>query len=123
RAFRRRLLAVNPFFWLAARARLKPVGVWTVFGLIGCGWAWGVGKFQRDWLDPSTYMVTALVLGLLMEGWIASETGRHLAEDRQTGALELLLSTPLSVRQILAGQWQALLRQFLGPMVVTFVAG
>jgi hypothetical protein len=38
------------------------------------------------------------------------------------GALELLLSTPLSVRDILRGQWLALRRQFLGPLLVVIAA-
>ena len=122
-AFRRRLLAVNAFFWLAGRARLKPAGVWAILGLIGCGWAWGIAKYHHDWFDPGTYIVTALILGMLLKGWIASETGRQLAEDRKSGALELLLSTPLTVRQILVGQRLALQRQFLGPMVVVLVVG
>jgi ABC-type Na+ efflux pump permease subunit len=122
RHFRHRLLAVNAFFWLAARARLKPALVWGVYGLLGCAWAWGIAKFQKDWFDQSTYVVTAMVLGLLVKGWIASETGRQLAEDRKNGALELLLSTPLTVRQILAGQRLALQRQFLGPMIVALIA-
>jgi hypothetical protein len=38
------------------------------------------------------------------------------------GALELLLSTPISVRDILRGQWLALRRQFLGPLLTVIAA-
>ena len=41
--------------------------------------------------------------------------GRQFAEDRHSGALELVVSTPLGVKEILRGQWLALRRQFLGP--------
>src|SRR5436190_11128759 len=34
--FRRRLLEQGAFFWLAARARLKPMFVWGTLGLMGC---------------------------------------------------------------------------------------
>jgi hypothetical protein len=44
-----------------------------------------------------------------------------LAEDRRHGALELLLSTPLTPAQILQGQWLALRRQFLKPLLVLMV--
>ena len=37
------------------------------------------------------------------------------------GSLELLLSTPLGVRDILRGQLLALRRQFLGPIVVVAI--
>jgi hypothetical protein len=121
-AFRRLLLNKNAYFWLAARARLKPAAVWAVLALLGCGWAWGLAKYHRDWLSEFMYFATGLVLNLLMKIWFASETGRQLAADRTQGALELLLSTPLTVREILRGQLLALKRQFLGPMVVVLTA-
>ena len=40
-----------------------------------------------------------------------------MAEDRRIGALELLLSTPLDVRSVLHGQFLALGRQFLWPLL------
>jgi hypothetical protein len=49
---------------------------------------------------------------------MASEACSHLEEQRRTGALEILLScTPLSVEEIIAGQWRALRRLFLAPVV------
>jgi ABC-type Na+ efflux pump permease subunit len=122
-AFRKRLLDANAFFWLAARARLKPAQVWTMLGLLGCGWIWGWLKFHRDWLNEFMYIATGLALNLLIKAWFTAEVGRQLAEDRKLGALELLLSTPLTVRDILRGQLLALMRQFLGPVVVVLVIG
>lgn len=120
--FRQRLLDQNAFFWLASRARLKPVAVWALLGLLACLWIWGLAKFRRDWLNEGLYAATALVLNTVLKFWVASEAPRQLAEDRKAGTLELLLSTPLSVRDILRGQWLALQRQFLGPvMVVLFI--
>jgi len=117
RAFRARLLGANAFYWLAARARLKPAMVWGLLGLLGCGWTWGLVKFGSDWLSSPTYFATGIILNLLLKGWLASEVGRQLAEDRKRGALELLLSTPLTVKEILRGQRLALQRQFLGPSI------
>ena len=62
--------------------------------------------------------MTAVCLNILLKGWVATEVSRQLAEDRQRGALELLLSTPLSVRDILQGHLLALRRQFQWPVVV-----
>src|SRR5205807_8027803 len=103
-AFRKRLLDQNAFFWLAARSRLKPACVWAVLGLLACVWAWGVGKFRQEFLNPAAYLFTGLVLNLVLKGWVAAEAGRQLAEDRKLGALELLLSTPMTVHDILRGQ-------------------
>ena len=97
--------------------------VWLVFGLLGCGWAWGLAKWHREWLNSMMYMITGIVLNIILKSWVASESGRQLAEDRKIGALELLLSTPLTVRDILHGQLLALKRQFFGPLVLTLVVG
>jgi len=45
-----------------------------------------------------------------------------LTEDRRIGALELLLSHSLPIREILTGQRLALQRQFLGPIIVVLCA-
>jgi len=120
-AFRRRLLDQNAFFWLAARSRLKPAVVWAALGLLACVWAWGVGKYHQEFLNPSAYLLTGLVLNLMLKAWVAGEAGRQLAEDRKLGALELLLSTPMTIHDILRGQLLALRRQFLFPLVLVLV--
>jgi hypothetical protein len=48
--------------------------------------------------------------------WVAFEACRCFAEDRRSGALELLLTTPLSEEQIIRGQRRALWRQFAAPV-------
>jgi ABC-type transport system involved in multi-copper enzyme maturation permease subunit len=120
-AFRRRLLDQNAFFWLAARSRLKPACVWGTLGLLACVWAWGVGKYHQEFLNPGAYLLTGLVLNLMLKAWVAAEAGRQLAEDRKLGALELLLSTPMSIHDILRGQLLALRRQFLAPLLLVLV--
>jgi hypothetical protein len=117
-AFRRRLLNRNAFLWLAARMRLKPATVWTALFIIACLWVWGLAKFRRDWLQVPTYVSTALLLNFLLRCWFSGEASRQLADERKAGTLELLLSTPLSVREILRGQWLALQRQFIGPVLI-----
>lgn len=120
-AFRNRLLNANAFFWLAARARLGPAFVWVVLALLGCGWIWGALKWRGEWFDSGIYVTTAIILNVLIKGWFASEVGRQLADERQNGTLELLLSTPLRVRDILAGQRLALERLFLVPAILVLV--
>jgi hypothetical protein len=117
-AFRERLLDRSAYFWLAARPRWRPAYVWAVLGLIACGWGWGLAKYRRDMLNEGMYFATWACLNLLIKVWFAYEAGRQLAQDRHQGALELLLSTPLKVREVLRGQLLALTRQFLGPLIV-----
>jgi len=117
--FRQRLLDINAFFWLAARARLKPVHVWLALAVAAGLWTWGALEQGKSWIfEVGVYIATGLVLNTMLKLWIASEAGHRLGEDRKIGALELLLSTPLGVPDILRGQFLALRRQFLSPLIL-----
>ncbi|HWY75533.1 MAG TPA: hypothetical protein VN281_07945, partial [Verrucomicrobiae bacterium] len=118
KAFRQRLLGVNAFYWLAARVQSKPLHVWTVFGVIAALWVWGCVEFGSEWFNEGVYFPTALILNTLLKLWIASEAGRQFGADRKLGSMELVLSTPLGAKDILRGQWLALGRQFLAPLVM-----
>jgi ABC-type transport system involved in cytochrome c biogenesis permease component len=118
REFRARLLDRNAFFWLATRPRLRTVWAWIPLALAVGIWGWGLYQLGRDWLDIGIYIATAILLSTTMKGWIGAEAGRRLIQDRKSGALELLLSTPLSVPDIMRGQRLALQRQFLRPVLV-----
>ncbi len=120
-AFRKRLLDTNAVFWLAARARLKPAHVWTALALIACLWSWGAVAQRGAWLIDVVYLVTSLVVNLMLKLWVASEAGRQFGQDRKMGSLELILSTPITVREIVRGQMLALYRQFLGPLITALV--
>ncbi len=121
-SFRTRLLNRNAFFWLAARPRSRMFWGWLPLGLAAGVWAWGYHKLGEDWFNPGIYATTAFLLSVAMKALIGSEAGRRLLEDRKIGAMELLLATPLSVREILHGQALALYRQFGGPVVVMLLA-
>lgn len=115
--YRARLLDVNAFYWLASRSRIKPALVWAAIGLLSSVWLWGWMKFGGDWTELPASLITALILNTMLKVWFAGECCAQLAEDRRIGALELLLSTPLDVRSVLHGQFLALCRQFLGPVI------
>jgi hypothetical protein len=118
KAYRRRLLEINAFYWLAARVRFKPAGVWIIVGFIAGWWLFMCLRLQFNWFDESLSLTTSLMLCSVLKIWVAIEAGQRLAEDRRIGALELLLSTPLNVREILRGQLLALRRQFLIPLLL-----
>jgi ABC-type transport system involved in multi-copper enzyme maturation permease subunit len=120
-AFRQRVLGTNPVYWSIARFRSKPAMVWLVLGLIACVWALGWWKFGREWLGVGVYLPTAISVNTALRYWFAGEATRSLAENRKSGALELLLSTPLRIEDILRGQWLALRRQFLGPVLAVLL--
>lgn len=119
--YRQRLLDEAPTFWLGSRHRLKPAMVWLVFGLIGVGWVWGLIVYANEWMDSGNYVITGLLLTFILKVWLAIEASHRFNQDRHSGALELLLSTPLDVAEIIRGQLQALKRQFLWPAVSVLV--
>ncbi len=116
--FRRQLLEINPFYWLASRARLKPVHVWTFLGFMTVWWLVGWATSGSMWFDEVELLLTALMLNFAFKVWMAIEAGQELADDQKSGAVELLLSVPLSVSEILHGQLLALRRQFLKPLLL-----
>lgn len=120
--FRRRLLEVNPVYWLAARHRLKPLLGWLPILIAALVWGVGLIVDRREWLDEGHYMITALLVQTTMKFWVASEATRALSIERQSGALELLLATPLSIRDVIRGHILALERQFAAPVVAMLVA-
>ncbi|MEO5803234.1 MAG: ABC transporter permease subunit [Verrucomicrobiota bacterium] len=114
-ARRTHLLGINPFLWLAARDPLKVTFLWSVIFVVTAFWIWGWAKWPKEWLSIPNYIMTAVLLHTLLKFWLASEACYRFVEDRKNGALELLLSTPMSVTEILQGQRLALYRQFAGP--------
>jgi ABC-type transport system involved in cytochrome c biogenesis permease component len=120
-AFRRRLLEINPFYWLASRDHFKIALVWLWIGVGALIWMFGLATARRDWLDTAAYIWTVLLAHSLFKCWLPMEAARRFGADRRSGALELLLSTPLSVNEILRGQGLALLRQF-GPAAALICA-
>ena len=53
--------------------------------------------------------------------WVAAQASLFFVEARRNGALELVLCTPVTVAQVLRGQWAALQRLFVIPAAVILV--
>jgi hypothetical protein len=120
--FRRRLLNINPLYWLAGRARLRPLQVWAFLAVAAGWWLWGWARDGIIWFDKTICLTTAVLLHCTLKVWLIIEAGQRLSEQREAGMLELLLTTPVSVADILRGQWLALRKQFLGPVLAVIAA-
>lgn len=121
-SFRTRLLQVNPVYWLSSRDRLKTFALWLLLAVGVLLWIWGLAFYPRDWKRTENYFFTGFAYMVVLKFWMAFEAGRLLGADRKSGALELLLSTPITVREILQGHLMALGRMFGGPMLVVVAA-
>ena len=127
-ALHRRLLAINPVFWLGARQSVSaPVFMFLAvvltlitvyvaapfFGrVMGGGTSAPVGGYLFAWLW------TGLAIHALVLYYAAMSASQRLAEDKQTGALELLLCTPITERTIARGLWLAYARRMLFPALL-----
>jgi hypothetical protein len=129
---RRARLDENPFYWLAARDRAVR---WIAVGILGgllpiwsaffaaCAFSGGIRRNMRITI-LSFYVIMFMAYGfhLVVKWLVAMESSRRLSEDRRSGALELLLVTPLTTEQILAGQRRALWESFRGPMGLALIS-
>jgi ABC-type transport system involved in multi-copper enzyme maturation permease subunit len=119
-------LEFNPFYWLSSRDRLPSGVAKTTIGLLFLIWLGcyaGCYSSNGRTNDTCFGIVMFLSYGIhqVLKALIAIEASRRLSEDRQSGALELLLVTPLSVSKILSGQRRALSEAFRWPMILAAI--
>jgi ABC-type transport system involved in multi-copper enzyme maturation permease subunit len=120
--FRARLLEINPVYWLTGRYRAKRTVVWISLAVALALWCWGFIKLRGDWLAVANSLWMIVLVHGYLKLWIASEACRCFLDHRQSGALELLLSTPLRVSEIFEGQFLALKRQFGSALIAVLMA-
>jgi ABC-type transport system involved in cytochrome c biogenesis permease component len=102
----------NPFHWLAMSEGAGQSALNRVVVALFLMWVVCAAMLKRQWFLPSMLLVLVFGMHLAAKVLMASESGRRFHQDRQSGALELLMVTPLSVEAIVAGQRDALRRQF-----------
>ena len=112
RTLRENVLPKFPYQWLAQRDRGPVLAAWIFLGIGAIAWV----AVSLAW--PRIGLSTAVVFGLsvLFIGGIHMvniyAAGRRLGADREEGALELMLTTPLSAGEIVDGQVAAIQAQF-----------
>jgi hypothetical protein len=127
---RRRLLAVNAYQWLAQQDRRPVFLLWVFIALVCAFWLLGWCLWRRSWVSLLNFYTTAAILLAGCDLLIAHAAARRMTADRQDGALELLLTTPLRPEEMLAGQKAALREQcapvkrsLLGLLALMVLAG
>ena len=125
--FRTRLLDQNPLFWLSNRERVSSFWLMLLCAVSLTGATIFGAAVSRNRVRNDEFLafwcVSLVLIHLTIAFRIAMAASSRLAEDRRSGALELLLGTELSIREIMRGHWLALRRQFFGPgLIVTLAA-
>jgi ABC-type transport system involved in multi-copper enzyme maturation permease subunit len=114
---RRGQLERNPVLWLAARERWQSLGMWALaLAVVGASVVLGAQRASRTAWSELSSMSAFVLLGLYL--WAASQAGRFFVEARRTGLIELILAAPVTVKQVVGGQWRALLRLFGLPVAL-----
>lgn len=113
RVLRERLLDRNPLLWLGSRHQLKRTLLWGAVAVLLAAWLSVRLLAGGQWWTAGTTVVVAFFLQVTLKWLAASEAAFRFAEDRRSGALELLLTSGLDEREIVRGQMLAM-RRLLG---------
>ena len=114
--FRRRLLDINPIYWIASRERRTVWYPWILLLSLGAIAIITCAIVKVRGVDFATLMFTSVLANWFFKHWVTNQACYAFSVDRDKGALELLLSTPLTVRDMTRGHWMALRRHFLAPV-------
>ena len=114
----RRHLETNPVCWLESRQVLQGRLLWLALGVATLYWLFENLRSPRAWPNNDLVILWPMFAHYIFCLWVAIDAPRRLADDKHSGALELLLCTPLPSRVVVAGNMQALLRRFGPPFLL-----
>jgi hypothetical protein len=115
------ILEGNPVVWLVVRKGTQQPWLWTLVGMVSV-LALATWILSRGAVPFAMAIFGVLLLvHLAMAIWVASEACHLFAGARESGALELLLCTPLPAKQMVEGHLLGLKQMIYGP-VVTLLA-
>ncbi|HNQ73849.1 MAG TPA: ABC transporter permease subunit [Verrucomicrobiota bacterium] len=109
RHWMRRLLERNPPGWLERRQWSGRLIIWTWLAVVGSVYGFLLSNWQ---LHARLAFVDQVMVGLLLVS-LATVAAGSFRRERETGVLELLLVSPLQVRQIIHGRLRGIWGQFL----------
>lgn len=123
---RRWLLEANPMRWLASRDRLPRWAISLSLGVLSLVW---FGFVAGCFLGSSTgrdvcfgvTLIMSYILHQLLKTYVIVESTRRLSEDKRSGALELLLVSPLTAEQVATGIKSALVKTFALPLALVLL--
>jgi ABC-type transport system involved in multi-copper enzyme maturation permease subunit len=116
RAFRRRCER-NPVYAAAARRRWPHWVFWGLVTLVAVNVYWLTFGYRSSPGSTKFHQNFAYALVFTNRVWVAVMACHVVLDARRTGALELLLTTPLRARTFLRGHWRALRHYFFWPIV------
>ena len=117
----KRRLEKNPIYAVASRHRWPHWVFWALVGIVTINIYWlTIGVRQNPAASPF-HLRFSQAMVFINRVWIAAMACRFLVEARRSGALEITLTTPVSVKTILRGRRRALFRLFFWPVMAIAV--
>jgi len=117
-ASRSLLLDSNPIVWLVARGRGRNVSLWMMMGVSGvvamACWTMIFGVAA----STMTILTLMVLVHLSMAVCVAIEACHLFGGARDSGALELLLCTPLTAQDVIEGHMLGLKKMFFRPVAL-----
>jgi len=117
RRWRGELLDWHPFVWIVARDRRASVATWLGLSVVAGVWTWGFLEVKEEWLAGMVGLWTTFSAGLWLKLRVAALACRHLHEHRRSGALELVLSTPMTPGSLVRGNLLGIRHLVIPPML------
>jgi len=108
----RRWHEANPYVWLAQRNRWPVNLAWAGVGMVFLLWLAASTVWWEIWLRPAGLFMVAVLANFILNAIVQFTAAKTIGESRRSGALELLLTTPLSHLDLVRGQLVALREQF-----------
>jgi ABC-type transport system involved in multi-copper enzyme maturation permease subunit len=120
--FRRSLLDKNPLVWLSNRSRFNRWRPAAFVILCAAFYSWGFLRWPEDVLDDGFIMLGGMTVNVIFKVWISLESVRLFSEGKRSGALDLIVSTPMTTAEIVFGYWKGMVYQFRWGIVL-LIAG
>jgi hypothetical protein len=119
------MLDINPYSWLTIREKSISRNAWIFMAFAVIASASLIALCEMWWSPVGVRISLCAPLVVILLAGVKTRVGGNavlrLAEAKENGALELILSTPLNFSQIISGQFRATLRLF-GLQLIACVA-
>jgi ABC-type transport system involved in multi-copper enzyme maturation permease subunit len=119
---RRRSMHLNPVVWMLTRGKRADWYVWAVIASVAVPATIIAATWKSAGVLFIPFIIAAVALNFLLAVWVAAKACFMISDARTSGALDLLMTTPISPVQVINGHMEALKRQFIAPFVALSVA-
>lgn len=109
------LLEISPYAWLVARDFRPVLAAWIALGIVLGAWTIGLWNWSRFWLLPLNFWITCVFLSEVVRFLVHYLAAKQIGYDRVSGGLEILLTTSLSLEEMLGGI-EEVVRRYIRPL-------